>query len=239
LIAVAVLLSLSSLAAQTSGSGTADPEALVAEAVRLVGAGDYDQAVSKFRQALAQEPDEPAVRFQLARVLAALGRFEEARVEFATVVVAAPQNAAARRGEVTALLLLERYGEARRKLEEGLTALPREGQLAHILARLLATAPDDQVRDGELALRLAESVYEVKKLYETGETVAMAHAELGQFDRAIELQRQLIAQAEGEGDSERVESLRQRLESYERSEPWRAASPVEIATATEPPRAPQ
>jgi tetratricopeptide (TPR) repeat protein len=238
-IAMIALASVLSIAAQTPGTESADSEKLIGEAVGLVEARNYDQAVTKFRKALAQDPDQPTARFQLARLLAVLGRFEEARAEFATVVAAAPQNAAARRGEVTALLLLERYAEARRKLEEGLTALPREGQLAHILARLLATAPDDEVRDGELALRLAQSVYEVKKLYETAETVAMAHAELGQYDEAIELQRGLVAQAESEGDSRQVESLRLRLDSYERSEPWRAASPVEIATATDPPQATQ
>ena len=115
--------------------------------------------------------------------------------------------------------------------------MPRDGQLAHTLARLLATAPVEQVRNGALALRLALTVYEVKQTYDTGETVAMAHAELGDFESAIEMQRGLVARAQSEDAEEKVEALRDRLLSYLRSEPWRATSPGEIAMATEPPAA--
>jgi hypothetical protein len=95
------------------------------------------------------------------------------------------------------------------------------------------------VRDGALALQLALTVYEVKQTYDTGETVAMAHAEVGDFESAIEKQRSLIARAQNEDDEAKVEALREKLLSYLRSEPWRAASPGEIAMATEPPAAPR
>lgn len=209
---------------------------LAGAAVERAREGDYEPAVELFRRALAADPALQEARFQLARVLTALGRHEEAGAEFARVVAAEPENGAARRGEVTALLLLERYAEARRRLEEGLTALPRDGQLAHTLARLLATAPDEGVRDGELAVRLARAVYEIKKLYETGETLAMAWAESGELEAAIGLQRELVRRAEREGESERLAGLRERLATFESGRPWRAATPLEIATATEPPR---
>jgi hypothetical protein len=121
------------------------------------------------------------------------------------------------------------------KLQEGLEALPQDGQLAHTLARLLASAPEDSVRDGQLAVRLATAVYSIKKIYETAETLAMAHAEAGDFDQAVEIQTGLVARAKTEGDATRLEALELRLVSYQRREPWRAVSPAEIATATEPP----
>jgi predicted Zn-dependent protease len=164
-----------------------------------------------------------------------VGRFDEARPEFSALVLTAPQNGAARHGEITSLIMLERYPEARRKLEEGLTVLPRDGQLAHTLARLLATAPDDTVRDGPLALRLATVVYRIKKLPETAETLAMAAAESGDFSRAIEIQREVIAEAEASGVQLDV-LVRQRLNNYQAAHPWRAESAKEIAMAAEPPR---
>jgi len=221
---------------QTTPSGSAAAQPLAQEAIQLASTGDYEGAISKLRAALEIEPEQHLLRFQLARLLASMGRFEEARAEFGTVVSALPGNSAARRGEITALLLTDRYRDARTKLEEGLSALPRDGQLAHILARLLASAPDDEVRDGEMALRLALSVYEIKQLYETAETLAMAYAETGNFDKALEIQRGLVARAEAEGDGTRQDSLSQRLDSYEKRQPWRALSPVEIATSTEPPK---
>jgi tetratricopeptide (TPR) repeat protein len=219
---------------QTSSSDAKARE-LAQEALEIAATGDYEVAVSRLRSSLEIDPEQHLTRFQLARLLAALGRYEEARAEFAAVVVALPENGAARRGEVTALILGERYADARRKLEEGLAALPRDGQLAHTLARLLASAPEADVRDGTLALQLAKVVYEIKKSYETAETLAMAYAEAGDFQQAIEIEQGLIARAEAEGDEQRLTGLRQRLEAFSNSEPWYARSPVEIATATEPP----
>lgn len=201
-----------------------------------VAQGDYDGAVEKFREALAAYPEFHQIRFELGRVLAYIGRYEESAAEFAAVVTAMPEFGAARRGEVTALLLQGRYADARAKLQEGLDILPRDGQLAHTLARLLATAPVDRVRDGQLALHLALKVYEIKKTYETGETLAMAYAEVGNFEKAVEVQRGLVSEAEKEADEPRAARLRERLLTFLRNEAWRAASPAEIAMATEPPR---
>ncbi len=209
---------------------------LVKEAITLSRQGDVEAAIAKFRQAVEASPDDFRIRFQLASALVSQGRIEEAGPVFAEVVARDPTNSAARRGEITALLFAGRYVDARIRLEEGLTALPRDGQLAHTLARLCATAPLDKVRHGELALRLALTVYEIKKSYDTGETVAMAYAETGQYAKAVEFQRGLIAQAVREGGTARLEKLRQRLLTYQRVQPWRAESPAEIAMATEPPK---
>lgn len=234
LLAAALLLALTT---PSFGQST-DPRAaeLVEESITLARQGDLEQAEAKLRQAVELAPDDFRIRFQLASTLAAQGRIEDAGPVFAEVVARDPTNAAARRGEITALLFGGRYVDARIKLEEGLTALPRDGQLAHTLARLCATAPLDKVRDGALALQLAQKVYEIKKTYETAETLAMAHAETGDFAKALEIQRGLIARAEQEGDSARIDALRERLLSYLKNEPWRAAAPGEIAMATEPPR---
>ncbi len=219
--------------------GAADPRVteLISEANTFSRKGDLEQAIAKLKEAVELAPENQHISFQLGGLLASLGRFEEAGPVFAAVVALDPQNSAARRGEVTAIIVQGRYRDARRKLEEGLVALPRDGQLAHTLARLTATAPLDDVRDGELALQLALKVYEVVKNYETGETVAMAYAETGRYEQAVAQQRKLIEQAEKADESKKLEGLNQRLLTYLRNEPWRAASSAEIAMATEPPRA--
>ena len=209
---------------------------LIQEANTYSRQGDLEQAIAKLKEAAKLAPGNDRVSFQLGSFLASMGRFEEAGPVFAAVVAIDPQNSAARRGEITAIIVQGRYRDARRKLEEGLVAIPRDGQLAHTLARLTATAPLDEVRDGGLALQLALKVYEVVQNYETGETVAMAYAETGRYEQAVAQQRKLIEKAEQAGDSKRLETLNQRLLTYLRNEPWRAASPTEIAMATEPPR---
>lgn len=240
---LSLILTAATLVAVLAGSapapGATDPQVteLLKQANAFSRQGDLEQAIVKLQEAVKLAPENQHISFQLGGMLASLGRFEEAGPVFAAVVALDPQNSAARRGEVTAIIVQGRYRDARRKLEEGLIAIPRDGQLAHTLARLTATAPLDDVRDGELALQLALKVYEVVQNYETGETVAMAYAEAGRYEQAVAQQRKLIEQAEKAGDGKRLEGLNQRLLTYLRNEPWRAASSAEIAMATEPPKA--
>ncbi len=212
---------------------------LVTEAARLAGSGDAENAVAKLRRAAEIETADAGLRFQLARMLAALGDLETAASVFAVLVEDQPENSAARLGEASVLLLRGRYLEARSRLEDGLRALPKDGQLAHMLARVLASAPVDEARDGQTALGLALKVWEVRKVWETGETVAMAMAEAGRFDDAVEFQRGLIEQAEAAGDEARLEGLRLRLLEYLSGEAWRAESAAEITNAAMPPGPPQ
>jgi len=77
-------------------------------------------------------------------------------------VVAARTDAShLRLAEASALVLAGRDAEARRRLEQGLEALPRDGNLAHALARLLAASGDAAVRDGPRALEIARAIVAV------------------------------------------------------------------------------
>lgn len=230
LVAFAVVLALAWGAAPALAETAA--EALAARAATTANRGDYEGAVDAYRAALAEDPKLIGARFQLARVLSSLGRLAEARKEFATIVAARPDDPEARLGEVMMLLLLDRLGDAKKRLEDGLRALPKDGLLAHLLARLLATAPDDRLRDGLTALELARRVYEARKSWETGETIAMAHAELGEFDRAISVQAVLITQAQERGDEKALAELGKRLDAYRANKPWRAKDGKEIAVST-------
>ena len=66
---------------------------------------------------------------------------------------------------------------------------PDQPEFPHALARLLAAAPDDQVRDGAQAWDLVRSLAARQQNTAVAETMAMALAELGLFARAIEWQR--------------------------------------------------
>ena len=53
----------------------------------------------------------------------------------------------------------------------------------HALARLLATSPDEKVRDGRRAMDLVQQMLQRGRSIELGETYAMALAELGHTTR--------------------------------------------------------
>ena len=72
---------------------------------------------------------------------------------------------------------------------------PDNATLKHVLARLLATCPEDSIRDAQRALVLAGEAMQTRPGFEQAQTLAMALAESGQFAEAAEIQRQLIQSA--------------------------------------------
>lgn len=204
------------------------PEAAVAAEAHLQLAalaggapGAEAEALQHLRQAAALAPERRDVHARLATALGRAGDFSGAADAFARLIALEPTSVEARFGQAMALMLGRDYPRARRELEAGLETVPGALPLAHALARLLATASDPAVRDGERALELAQRVFQQARTLDHGETVAMALAELGRFKEAAEWQRRVLAQAESSGDEALARRARRRLEGYERGEPCR------------------
>lgn len=107
---------------------------------------------------------------------------------------------------------------------------PEHSLFAHALARLLAGAPDPDVRDGERALRVMEQLPPDQRQVDGGETMAMVLAELGRFEEAAASQRQALAAAArtGQAGGGGRRGMAERLALYERRAPWRAEDPVQF-----------
>ena len=87
-------------------------------------------------------------------------------------------------------------------------------------AWILSTSKHDRIRDGVLALHLAQRAVAQAENPGTLDTLAAAYAESGDFARAIATQRNAIAAISQETESLR-EELVGRLAKYEAREPWR------------------
>jgi hypothetical protein len=93
---------------------------------------------------------------------------------------------------------------------------------AHALARLLAASPDDRVRDGRRAVVLVNELRKKRQTIDLGETLAMAMAELGQYEQAAAVQRDVMAAAEQAGVSDVARSIMsENLKLYEHRQPCR------------------
>ena len=181
-----------------------------------------EDAIAHLEVALELGGDPSQIHSRLARLLGEAGRYEEAADHFAAVVEAEPSDEEARFGLALALLYGERYRQAKDHLEESLLALPDSASLGHLLARLLATCPEDALRDGQRALALIQQIMEREQRPEYAETLAMAWAEVGSFDQAVEVQQWLVARATQDRRDDLLPDLRRRLSLYQKSLPCRA-----------------
>ena len=85
---------------------------------------------------------------------------------------------------------------------------------------LLAACPDDTVRDGALALKLATKAADLTDWKESWiiDNIAAAHAELGDFDKAIEVAQDAIQKSDSEEERKDIQT---RLDSYKKNQPAR------------------
>ena len=84
--------------------------------MRLLEAGDFDQATVPLRKAAALEPEKTSVREALGRAYFRSRRYQDAAVEFEAVVERAPTNDYALFCLGRALMQLGRTAEARKPL---------------------------------------------------------------------------------------------------------------------------
>lgn len=202
----------------------ADMAALLAEAAQLAWRhGRRDEAIGYFRRAVELEPRSSAALTRLANALQLAGRRQEAVELFARAAELDPDNATAWLSEASLRILAGDYARAIRRLEQALARHGDHPGLEHTLARLLATCPDPELRDGARALVLARQAYDKERSLEHAATVAMALAELGRFEEAVQWQRPLARQASA------PPALRQRLLAHLKL--YESRRPVRIAAA--------
>jgi tetratricopeptide (TPR) repeat protein len=168
----------------------------------------------------------------LADALRRSGRVEQSLAQYNEALRVNPKSADARFGYGIALVRLGRYREARDWFDEASRLHPDRQEFQYVLARLLAAAPDDRVRDGQRSLAIVERLLQGGKTIELGETMAMAHAERGQFDEAVGIQRSLIEAAIRQKLDDMAKRLTVNLLRYERRQPcrmpWAADDPIHL-----------
>ena len=189
--------------------------------VLLNEAGQYADASDHFRAALKSDPKYVEARVQLAGTLARTGHPGEAVVQYTEALDASPTNSDAAFGRAMAFIRLRRYADARDVLVDGERSHPAQPMFAHALARLLAAAPDDHVRDGHAALKLIDELVKGPQSLELAETTAMALAEVGRFKEALEVQREALTAATGSGLQAAEQRIANNLRLYEGGKPCR------------------
>lgn len=101
------------------------------------------------------------------------------------------------------------------------------------LADILATDPDDKLRDGHLAITLANRGCETAQHRSPIllSTLAAAYAETGQYSKAAQLAREAIELANHQEMPQVAKLITLQLESHEREVPFRKRLNVKIAVS--------
>ncbi len=192
--------------------------------------GRDPEAIAGFSAAVTDEPSYVEARMSLADALRRSGRPEESLTQYAEVMRLSPAVSQALFGYAMALVRLERYLDARDRLTSAVQTYPDQPGFAHALARLLAAAPDDRVRDGARAMTLMQGLLKTQRTIELAQTMAMTLAELGRYEEAAVWQREAMTAARQARREDLTARLEENLRRYESRQPcrtpWRNDDPV-------------
>ena len=138
------------------------------------------------------------------------------------MLVEQPEHRGLKRFRGDMLLGLGRHEEAIAIYHELLESGDEDDGVYNNLAWVLATSPDDSLRDGKLALEYALKSCELThyKKPHILSTLASAYAEIGDFDNAVKWIEQGVELA-GQIEYDQKEHLEKELKSYQEKKPWR------------------
>ena len=182
--------------------------------------GQPGEAAKHFEHALERRSNDPELRLKLGEVRLQNGEAEEAAKQFGLSAELRP-SAVAHHNWGNALLALSRIPDAMQQFDAALQLNPNFVPSANNLAWLLATNPDSNLRDGPRAVELAEQVCSSLRKPSYLETLAVAYAEAGDFDNAIQTLEEAIAICKSTGDVKTSSKLQKRLSLFRQGKPFR------------------
>jgi len=121
----------------------------------------------------------------------------------------------------------ERWRTCLKDFRQAIVLSPDNHVARNNIAWVLAASPDEEVRDGKEAIRLALIVCEAEE-YESSysiDTLAAAYAETGNFDKAVEMQEKAVALLDPNDDKQRWRELNHHLKLFKAKKPVRLPEP--------------
>ncbi len=109
---------------------------------------------------------------------------------------------------------------------QALSVNPDYIEVYNNIAWILATSPDERLRDGERAVALAERAAAHTPDVNFMDTLAAAYAEAGRFDEAVAMENRVISMLAAEGAASELGPHVERLSLFEEGRPYR--DPVRI-----------
>jgi hypothetical protein len=189
----------------------------------LMEEGKPEEALEYLKKGLAFNPESPYLHYNMGMDLMALGRSSESATAFEEVLRRDSEFQDVQHQVGKALMQLGRRKEAIEHLENAHRDAPSSTEVMNDLAWALATSPEENLRNGSRALKLAQEADKA-----TGgsnpyilDTLAAAYAETGNYSEAIKRACRALELAEKDSIKELAESLVKEKESYQQEKAWR------------------
>jgi len=188
----------------------------------------FEEAISELEKLKKLDPKDTLTLLQLGMLYSVEKKMNEAIEIYTALLAEEPEEWRALRGRGDVYLNLGRQAEAVADYREALKLQPKDEGILNNLAWVLATSPDEKIRDGRRAIQLATEACEITeyKLPHMLSTLAAAYAETGDFDNAVKWSSKAVEI----GSKEHGEAIKKELESYKAKKPWRELLSEEDST---------
>ena len=174
------------------------------------------------KAALKDNPKDWLTLLQLGTMYLQLKDHPRAIEALSEAIEANPRDARGYHLRGDAYIGSGRHQESLVDYEKALEFEPDDSGVLNNMAWLLATSPDDELRDGRRAVALAEEACRLTeyKAPHILSTLAASFAESGDFETAIQWSTKAVEMANDITDDVR-DQLKKELASYEEGKPWR------------------
>ena len=215
------------------------PQAYLLRSMLAAGKKRWGDAISDMQTLLQTDPTNAEYRIRLAGYYVGDARPRKA-VELLTQVLDGIRDendqeqretkTDALRARGDALLSVGKHADAIKDYEEALKIDPNDTGVLNNYAWVLATSPDDPVRNADRSIELGLKACELTKYQRPHilSTLAAGYAEKGDFETAKKWSAKAVEL--GAKDDEVDQQLKKELESYNEKKPWREKQEVEENT---------
>jgi spermidine synthase len=195
--------------------------------VLLAGRGQFDQALAHYGESLRVRSDRAEVHSNLAIALVQKGQIPRAVDHLRRALRLKPDYPEGHNNLASLLIGMGQFSQAADHLRKALRIDPAQPAALESLAWLYATCPQDSVRNGPEAVRLAQQLCKLTDNDPSAlDTLAAAYAEAGQFERAVAAAQQALSAVVQRGQSELAPAFEARRRMYRAGHPFREPSPV-------------
>jgi Flp pilus assembly protein TadD len=201
----------------------------------LAERNEPEAALTHFTAAIDVNPDNLGAYEGMGSVLKKQGRIDAAIAAYRKAIRRRPDSPMFYSLAGNTLMDARRYGEAKAILQEGLTTVGSDAELANGLAWLMAVCPEAGHRDGKTAIQLAEYACRATLYQAPGclDTLAAAYAEAGRFDDAIRTQKKAVDVGGMTESEQTLAEFRARLALFEAHRAYRE-EPAGRAASSQP-----